>query len=331
MELLSPEELISTSRLPLLETYFKFASERQSMFLKRQKRWNGPLSEDPVLIEYRFTNTFRALDRVSQYLIRHVQRPFNLDLSNRDIIARTLLFKIFNKIETWEFLEEELGVIREKTLSDLKVERVLLGRKNAGKSIYSGAYIMPSPKRGRSTKHENHLILLQELFLNGTIEDLLQSASLEDLYRKLLKIDSFGQFLAFQYAIDLNYSKIFQFSESDFVIAGPGALDGLSKCFTEFVIKDAEQIILSIAAHQKQLFQYFGLNEVSIGTRQLQPIDCQNVFCELSKYSRISHPDTVGISGRTRIKQRYRPTLRSLDPIQLPEFWNLPEYSAETV
>ena len=34
-------------------------------------------------------------------------------------------------------------------------------------------------------------------------------------------------------------------------------------------------------------------------------IDAQNLFCEISKYARVVHPDVAGTSGRTRIKQRF--------------------------
>ena len=39
----------------------------------------------------------------------------------------------------------------------------------------------------------------------------------------------------------------------------------------------------------------------------MQLIDCQNLFCEVDKYARHAHPEVRGISGRTRIKQSYRP------------------------
>jgi alpha-glutamyl/putrescinyl thymine pyrophosphorylase clade 1 len=43
--------------------------------------------------------------------------------------------------------------------------------------------------------------------------------------------EPFGPFLAFQFAIDLNYSALYRFSEMDFVVAGPEAKDGIAKCF----------------------------------------------------------------------------------------------------
>ena len=39
--------------------------------------------------------------------------------------------------------------------------------------------------------------------------------------------------------------------------------------------------------------------------RNLQLIDCQNVFCEVDKYARIFHPKIDGLSNRTRIKQKF--------------------------
>lgn len=37
--------------------------------------------------------------------------------------------------------------------------------------------------------------------------------------------------LAYQYATDINYNEIVDFDEDEFVAAGPGAIDGVKKCF----------------------------------------------------------------------------------------------------
>ncbi len=47
----------------------------------------------------------------------------------------------------------------------------------------------------------------------------------------LLQDPSVGKFLAFQYAIDLNYGEVTRLDEDQSAVAGPGALDGISKCF----------------------------------------------------------------------------------------------------
>ena len=55
--------------------------------------------------------------------------------------------------------------------------------------------------------------------------------SLEDVYRRLESYPPIGRFLAFQFTIDLNYSTLLDRDENDFVAAGPGAVDGIRKCF----------------------------------------------------------------------------------------------------
>src|SRR5207237_6795227 len=54
------------------ETYWRFAFERQEIFLKRARGEAPPWTHDPILQKYKFTNVYRACDRVSQYLIQEV-------------------------------------------------------------------------------------------------------------------------------------------------------------------------------------------------------------------------------------------------------------------
>src|SRR5438876_4215032 len=93
----------------VFSTYWRFAAERQEIFFRRLKNPDPPWTKDPVLQRHKFTNAYRASDRVSQYLIRNV--IYAGSFSNRDLFFRILLFKIFNKIETWELLDESFGPI----------------------------------------------------------------------------------------------------------------------------------------------------------------------------------------------------------------------------
>ena len=56
----------------VFDTYWRFAALRQDLFMRRVVGGRPPWTEDPVLASYRFTNVYRASDRVSQYLIRNV-------------------------------------------------------------------------------------------------------------------------------------------------------------------------------------------------------------------------------------------------------------------
>src|SRR5271156_4474009 len=56
----------------VFNTYWRFAAKRQEIFFRRLSGVVPPWSDDPILLEFKFTNAYRASDRVSQYLIRNV-------------------------------------------------------------------------------------------------------------------------------------------------------------------------------------------------------------------------------------------------------------------
>jgi len=150
-----------------------------------------------------------------------------------------------------------------------------------------------------------------------------RARSLREVYELIRAYPGLGSFLAFQYTIDLNYSSMLAFSEADFVVAGPGALDGISKCFLGAANTDPTQIIFEMVDHQEREFSRLGLPFAGLFGRPLQPIDCQNIFCEISKYARVAHPEMTGISGRTRIKQSFRRSARPLNSPMLPPRWGI--------
>lgn len=94
---------------PVFDTYWQFAAERQAIYFRRLAGQSGPWTTDPILSAYRFTNAYRAADRVSQFLIGDVQYREDRPSTPDEIFFRTLLFKIFNRIETWTELERALG------------------------------------------------------------------------------------------------------------------------------------------------------------------------------------------------------------------------------
>lgn len=310
--------VLKTTRV--FDTYWRFAWERQEIFMRRVLGGTPPWTEDPILSAHRFTNTYRASDRVSQYLIRHViyegsQKP-------EEVFFRTILFKLFNKIETWERLRRKLGVLTWHAFSFDAYANVLDGLLDEGERIYSAAYIMPSPAFGSPRKHRNHLRLIEHIMADGAPKKLAKADSLRGAFELLRSYPSLGDFLAFQFAIDINYSELTDFSEMEFVVAGPGARDGVSKCFKDMAGLSEAQIIQVMAERAGDEFKRLGMKFQKLWGRSLQLVDCQNVFCEVSKYARVAHPDVEGESGRTRIKQKFTPCPAPI-PQWYPPKWGL--------
>jgi len=279
-----------------------------------------PWTDDQVLAAHRFTNAYRAADRVSQFLIRHVL--YQGEQTWQETFFRTLLFKFFNRIETWQALEARCGLPSWKTFSLERYARVLDTMMVRGEKVYSAAYIMPSPRFGSCRKHRNHLCLLQYMMRSGAPERVARARSLEEAFEILRSYPSLGDFLAFQFAIDLNYSVFLNFSEMDFVVAGPGARSGIQKCFLETTGLDNQELIRLMTERADYEFDRLGLKFQTLWGRPLQLVDCQNLFCEVDKYARVVHPEIRVRSGRTRIKQRFGPRSLLL-PQWYPPKWGL--------
>lgn len=287
------------------DTYWRFAVERQNVFFARIRGETPPWTRDPILRNYKFTNAYRAADRTSQFLIRDV--IYEGPQTVREVFFRVFLFKFFNKIQTWEMLKREFGTIRWESYTFSEYDRVLSRTFSSDKPLYSNAYIMPSPRFGHKRKHRNHLRLLETMMDEEAPERIASASSMQEAFEILRGFPSIGNFLAYQFVTDLNYSEITNFSEMEFVVPGPGALDGISKCFEDLGGLDEVDIIKLVADHQHEELERRGLEFEDLWGRPLQLIDCQNLFCEVDKYSRVAHPNVSGESNRTRIKQTFTP------------------------
>ena len=270
---------------------------------------------------HKFTNAYRASDRVSQYLIRRVIYRPDLPDDPVEVVFRTLLFKLFNKIETWELLEKSLGPLTYAAYSFKRYDQVLGKAMARGQKIYSAAYIMPSGgSLGHERKHRNHLTLIERMIAGDLPARLAGAGSMQQAFNVIRRYPTIGDFLAYQYVTDINYSAVTDFTEMEFVVPGPGAIDGIRKCFADTGGMSDAAVIRIVAERQEAEFDRLGLDFQTLWGRRLQLIDCQNLFCEVDKYARVVHPEANGASGRTRIKQKFRP---HPDPI---DYWYPPKW-----
>tara|TARA_Y100000589_G_C27189549_1_gene644195 strand:+ start:398 stop:1390 length:993 start_codon:yes stop_codon:yes gene_type:complete len=311
---------MSIKTTKVYDTYWRFATERQNILFRKLRGELQPYTNDSILLKYRFTNAYRLADRVSQYLIQ-VVIP-NSKPNVEDVFFRIMLFKLFNKIGTWESLLEMLGEIHWKSYQKSKISRALNTIKKINNSIYSAAYIMPSGSKiyGSSCKHECHMSMLESMMKDQVPDKVSCAPNMKSVYEILCSYPMIGPFLGYQYATDINYSDLTDFSEMEFVVPGPGALDGIRKCFSDFGSYSASDLIRMMAEQQQLEFERLGLDFAYLGERPLQLIDCQNLFCEVDKYARVAHPEVQGLSGRSRIKQQYRPDINPFT-IKFPPKW----------
>ena len=258
----------------VFDTYWRFAAARQTMYVRRLEGSPPPWTEDPILGQHRFTNAYRAADRVSQFLIGDVIYAEGSPRDVSDVVFRTLLFKFFNRIDTWRALERTLGEILWRSF-DFEAYGDALDEAAREGPVYSAAYVIPPPHLGERSKRLNHLRLLERMMRDGLAAFIEEGPGLERVYERLRSYPSIGRFLAFQFAIDLNYSDAMEASEDEFVVAGPGACDGIVKCFGPAARGAESDVIRYMADSQESHFARLGLNFPGLFGRRLQLIDCQ--------------------------------------------------------
>lgn len=307
------------------DTYWYFATERQEIFFRKLAGQPPPWTKDHILRKHKFTNAYRASDRVSQFLIREV--IYAGDQSPEELFFRILLFKIFNRIETWQLLKRELGSVEYRDYTYHRYDQILTKALSEGVRIFSAAYIMPSGTStfGESKKHRNYLMLLEKMVRDDVPWRISELKSMRDAFELLRSYPLIGDFLAYQYVIDLNYSTLTNFSEMEFVVPGPGAKDGIRKCFSDLGGLSEAEVIRIVAERQAFEFERLGLKFKSLFGRPLQLIDCQNLFCEVDKYARVAHPSVAGRSGRKRIKQTYNPVVKPVS------YWYPPKWGINDI
>lgn len=304
--------------------YFYFVQERMKIFWNRYDMMDKPWTQDSILKTYKFTNVYRSCDRVSQYLIKNVIYNNDYNYSDRDVLFRIILFKIFNKIETWEYLERRIGVIKLDNFILSDINRILLEKKS-NSPIFSNAYMMTgthSLYNHLDYKHEKWLQMVNDELVGAKVfEKILGAKSMEQVYGLLRDCSFIGDFLAYQYTIDFNYSPVIDFSEDSFVKAGIGAIRGIKKCFTTLDGKSFEDIIRYTQENFDKFQEKFGFNDFkNLFGRNLTLIDIQNCFCETDKYLRAKVPELQ--IDNVRIKQKYKESPKSID-LFFPPKWGL--------
>lgn len=302
----------------LFDWYWRFAAERQAIFFRRVAGAPAPWTSDEILTTFRFTNTYRASDRVSQYLIRYV--VYCGDQSPQEVVFRTILFKLFNKVETWQLLSSHLGSLTYAAYRFESYDRILTEAMSAGTRIYSSAYIMPSGGPGYSRKHRAHLHLLDRMMRDELPNKLADCKSMKRAFELLRGYPMIGDFLAYQYVTDLNYSEVINFNEMDFVVPGPGARSGIHKCFSDLGAWSEEEVLRWVTDNQEVHFSERQLKFKSLWGRRLHLIDCQNLFCEIDKYARVRFPEICGRLQRTRIKRKFEPNPAAIDQWYPPKW-----------
>jgi hypothetical protein len=256
-----------------LEDVVRFARNRHRLYL-------GKRVDDPILVNQKFTNVFRVLDRGSQYMLNMM----DLYDSPLDRVALSYFYRQVNRPDTMDAIiaandgyVPDAEQIFDRDWYDDVVRPVSEARPGA---FLSGAYmilIKPGDPRGTVDK-------MQAVFTEARphLERTAELKNLASRVKELQETPGMGPFMAMQIATDLGYTRGEPDQENHFILAGPGSRKGVK------FISDlrAENVIRQFPVDR--LYPLPGSNG-----RPPSLMDIQNVFCEFSKYARYK------IAGKT--------------------------------
>ena len=317
-------------------SYWNFIQERHRISLARLAGKAAPWTKDSILGRYKFTNTFRVLDRESQTCVKIANSS---NRSAEEAFFRILLFKIFNLTSTWDLLCGELG--EEPLLSNWNPNHygeILTTAHNRGQTIFSSAYMLwadlrQGSIRGPGSKTRMWLNTLDKMLRDNVPGSIVSANTYEHAVKVLSKYDGIQDFTAQQYATDFSYTRWFQPTDSEtFILPGPGSIDGIAKCFGRvFAKEDCGIIIQVMRVSGSELSQAATGKEPPtlkrLGVdRPMDLIDYQSAFCETDKYSRVAHPELNYLSKqkREKIKATYSSIpgeVRLLPSPLFPSWW----------
>lgn len=306
-------EKISSStpifNLEAKDLFIRFIKERYSIHLKKDvEKLPPPWTDWKNLSVYRFTNVRREHDKQTIHLINSIVKS---DLSLEDKILNIILFRFWNKWETFRVLgfPQRMQLFPSSYIEHLREVVKKYSEENPGYIWYTSVFSVGGVRRvwaneipdySKESVKENcqpvrGLYLWNWLVKFDIPDQVLKAHDQRDCFLLIKSIPGFGDFLSYQVFVDMTYIPEFPFSENEFTVAGPGCKLGLS-----FLVKDKsgltdEEILFWIRDNEKKFLEGSRVNfeslmlDVPLEDRKFNVMMLENLMCEFSKIYRLEN------------------------------------------
>lgn len=272
-----------------VQELFKFIEERHAIFERRTKGLPKPWTQDRILQQYRFCNVYRELDTQTLWFAENWRQPYRKD---PDLWFASLLFRFVN----WNETAEEIGY--PVPFSRGRFERVLKLRGEAGKKVYSGAYMI-NTHGVKEAKYKYLGNSLAKIWANREEIRYRKGETLDEFHKRLMGCFDVGSFLAAQVIADCKYVGEMRKAKDwyTFAASGPGSRRGFNR-----VCVDPKDLPWDETEWRANLALLHLEIEPLVEAAQMRPLDAQdlqNCLCEFDKYERVR-------LGEGRPKSRYK-------------------------
>lgn len=298
-------------RASQLKMFWYWMRERHAIYLKRFKEKEPhPWTKDKILTEYKFTNVYRQLDRVSLAWQDRYVHLLNRGkkLKNSDILFHCIMFRLFNLPETYDALF--YGITGRKDWNLKKAIKILEQRRDEDhEQIFTGAYIVSN---GNRTESKIQVICeavdyayKRKIRLANKIK---RKKSMEKAVEILQCIPTVGSFVAYEIACDLRFTKVLNNARDVLAWAnpGPGAKRGIRRLlYGSAEKKGGKPIDWNSAMRELLTMVPKDLQKHLDMTKEGVPFEMREIehsLCEFDKYMRVKN-------GEGKPRSRYRPPI----------------------
>jgi len=268
-----------------IKLFWHYIYERHSIYKKKElAKLDYPWTDDLILSKYKFTNVFRDLDVGTKYVINKI---IPKSKKARDIIFNIIIYRLYNKIETFDFVK-----FSKVDSFDIKFfESKLRELKSKGVAIFTNAFLVSgySSIKGKDKIEKTcNIIDLIHNDIKSVTALILENKNSKYTFKKLKSLNGIGNFLAYQIAVDIGYWNNELFNESKFVVAGPGCKKGIDLLFKDKGDLDYEKCIQYLCDTQIYGFKNMNININELFNDRkdkfLNLMAMENCLCEISKY-----------------------------------------------
>lgn len=225
----------------MYEQFFKFARERHAVYLRRQSgapqdQW----TQDAILRQYRFTNVFRELDRVTVWVHENIREPY---ANHRNLWLMLAIARYINWPDTLEYLikHEDRGVWpHDHNFSPAALGRALDAWQALGNKVYTGAYMIRAESDPNCEWYSwSKQRYVAEVVIGRLWEDRVSwvnhlrypGRSLENTWQKFQPYRGWGPFMAYEVVTDMRWTRYLEDAPDimEWANPGPGARRGLNR------------------------------------------------------------------------------------------------------
>jgi alpha-glutamyl/putrescinyl thymine pyrophosphorylase clade 1 len=278
-----------------LKMLWYWMNERHRIYEARKAGAPYPWTKDPILHEYKFTNVFRELDRVTkEWKIRYAHLlAIKKRVSDEDLFFRLCMFRFFNWPDTYDELHFNMRGMWNK---DRAVELLRHRQEFDHEQIFTGAYIVTSGGKG-VPKHEVICDALQDVWerRNEMLKVIRKADSMEGAVEILQTVNTVGPFVAYEVACDMRHTKLLPkpTDVNTWANPGPGAKRGIHRLLTgkaqwkKGKKPDYIDVMCELLLMSKDSLKTHVLSNTDKLPFEMREIE--HSLCELDKYLRVKN------------------------------------------